>query len=114
MPDQFQYDVFLNHSAKDKSAVRPLVERLRKDGLKVWFGEWELKPGDHLQKKIDDGLENFRVLVLSMSANAFGSNWAQLEAGTFRFRDPLNKERRFISLRLDDTPIEGPLRNPSH
>jgi hypothetical protein len=28
-----------------------------------------------------------------MSANAFGSDWAQLESGTFRFRDPLNKER---------------------
>jgi hypothetical protein len=37
-----------------------------------------------------------------MSANAFGSDWAQLEAGTFRFRDPLNKERRFIPLRFDD------------
>jgi hypothetical protein len=31
-----------------------------------------------------------------------GSDWAQLEAGTFRFRDPLNKEGRFIPLRLDD------------
>jgi hypothetical protein len=49
------------------------------------------------------------VLVLCMSANAFGSDWAQLEAGTFRFRDPLNKERRFIPLRLDDTPIKGSL-----
>jgi hypothetical protein len=29
-----------------------------------------------------------------MSANAFGADWAQLEAGTFRLRDPLNKERR--------------------
>jgi hypothetical protein len=44
-----------------------------------------------------------------MSANAFGSDWAQLEAGTFRFRDPLNKERRFIPLRLDDAPIKGSL-----
>jgi hypothetical protein len=44
-----------------------------------------------------------------MSANAFGSDWAQLEAGTFRFRDPLNRERRFIPLRLDDTPITGTL-----
>ena len=41
--------------------------------------------------------------------NAFGSDWAQLEAGTFRFRDPLNKERRFIPLRLDDAPIKGSL-----
>jgi hypothetical protein len=34
MPDEFQYDVFLSHSAKDKAVVRPLAERLRQDGLK--------------------------------------------------------------------------------
>ena len=32
-----------------------------------------------------------------------------MEAGTFRFRDPLNQQRRFIPLRLDDTPIKGSL-----
>ena len=52
-------------------------------------------------------LERSRVLVLCMSAQAFGSDWAQLEASTFRFLDPLNKERRFIPLRLDDAPIKG-------
>ena len=102
IPDQFQYDVFLSHSAKDKAVVRPLAERLRKDGLKVWFDEWVLKAGDSIPAKIEEGLEHSRVLVLCMSAHAFGSDWAQLEAGTFRFRDPLNKERRFIPLRLDD------------
>ena len=109
MPDEFPYDVFLSHSAKDKAVVRPLAERLRKDGLKVWFDEWVLKPGDSIPAKIEEGLEHSRVLVLCMSANAFGSDWAQLEAGTFRFRDPLNKERRFIPLRLDDAPIKGSL-----
>jgi len=29
----FQHDVFLSHSAKDKAVVRPLAERLRKDEL---------------------------------------------------------------------------------
>jgi len=58
---------------------------------------------------IEEGLERSRVLVLSMSANAFGSDWAQLESGTFRFRDPLNKERRFLPLRLDNAPIKGSL-----
>ena len=89
--------------------VRPLAERLRVDGLKVWFDEWVLKPGDSIPAKIEAGLERSRVLVLCMSANAFGSDWAQLEAGTFRFRDPLNKERRFIPLRLDDAPMKGSL-----
>ena len=113
MPSEFQYDVFLSHSAKDKAVVRPLAERLRADGVKVWFDEWVLKPvvplahrmgeGSGVRAaKIEDGLERSRVLVLCMSANAFGSDWAQLESGTFRFRNPLNQERRFLPLPLDD------------
>jgi hypothetical protein len=116
MPDEtsFTYDVFLSHSSKDKPVVRDIAERLKKD---VWFDEWVL-PQDELRKLeaesslhpssfglhplVEEGLERSRVLVLCMSANAFGSDWAQLESGTFRFRDPLNKERRFLPLRLDD------------
>jgi hypothetical protein len=59
--------------------------------------------------KIEDGLDRSRVLVLCMSANSFGSDWNKLESQTFRFRDPLNKDRRFIPLRLDDTAPKGSL-----
>jgi hypothetical protein len=109
MSEMFLYDLFLSYSLQDKEIVRPIAERLRSDGLKVWFDEWELKPGDSIPAKIEEGLGHSRVLVLCMSANAFGSDWAQLESGTFRFRDPLNKERRFIPLRLYDAPIKGSL-----
>ncbi|MFH1110759.1 MAG: TIR domain-containing protein [Planctomycetota bacterium] len=108
MPE-FAYDVFLSHSSKDKAVVRAVAERLRADGLRVWFDEWEIKAGDSIPAKLEEGLEHSRVLVLCMSASAFGSDWTQLEAGTFRFRDPLNQERRFIPLRLDDAPIKGSL-----
>ena len=37
MPGEFPYDGFLTHSAKDKPVVRDVAERLRKDGLWVWF-----------------------------------------------------------------------------
>ena len=66
-----------------------------------------LKPGDSILAKIEEGLEHSRVLVLCMSANAFGSDWARLENDTYRFKDPLNRERRFIPLRLDDAPLKG-------
>ena len=126
MHNEFSYDVFLSHRAKDKTGVRRLPERLRQDGLKVWFDEWVLKPGDSIPAKIDppplrsygetgERPERSRVLacpaaasrrrgMLCTSANAFGSDWAQLEAGTcgrgnLPFRDPLNRERRFLPLR---------------
>src|SRR5271169_5318650 len=101
MSDEFAFDVFLSHSSKDKAVVRAVAERLRADGLRVWFDEWVLKAGDSIPAKIEDGLERSRVLVLCMSAQALGSDWVQMEGGTFRFRDPLNKECRFIPLRLD-------------
>ena len=100
MADEFPYDVFLSHSANDKPVARDVAERLKKDGLRVCFDEWVLKPGDSIPAKIEEGLERSRLLVLCMSANTFGSDWAQLESGTFRFRDPLNKERRLLPLRL--------------
>jgi hypothetical protein len=72
--------------------VRGLLEY----GLNVWFDEWRIKPGDNSTAKIEEGLEHSGVLVLCMSVHAIGSDWARFEADTFRFRDPLNKERRFI------------------
>ena len=84
MADDFKYDVFLSHSAKDKAVVREVAERLRGDGLRVWFDEWENKTGDSIPAKIAEGLEYSHVLVLCMSAHAFGSDWAQLEYHTDR------------------------------
>lgn len=110
MPDAFQFDVFLSHSSRDKDVVRPLAERLRADGLRVWFDEWEIKYGQSIPGQIDQGLEHSRVLVFCMSANAFGSDWAQLERYTHQFLDPLNKNRRLLPLRLDDAPIKGTLK----
>lgn len=93
MDELFRYVIFLSHSSKDEAVVRPLVERLRKDLFKVWFDDLA---GNSIPTMLEEGLERLRVLVLCMSANAFASDWAQLESRTFRFRDPLIKERRFF------------------
>src|SRR6186713_1360689 len=106
---KFEHDVFVSYSRKDEATVTDIAKRLRDAGLRVWFDRWILKPGDSIPAKIEDGLEHSRVLLLCLSANAFGSDWAALESGTFRFRDPLNRERRFIPVRLDSHGISGSL-----
>jgi hypothetical protein len=98
MGQEFQYDVFLSHSAKDKAVVRPLAERLRQEGLKapILFGIRSSEVG---------------FAQPGMSAQAFGSDWAQLDAGTFRFRDPLNRELHCLALQpfLDGSLAQHPL-----
>lgn len=34
------YGIVLSHSAKDKAAVRPLAERLSRDGRNAWLDAW--------------------------------------------------------------------------
>lgn len=105
----FTHDVFLSYSSVDKLVVRDLAVRLRDRGLRVWLDDWEIQPGDSIPSKIESGLENSSVLVLCMSEHALGSDWPRLESWTFRFRDPLNHNRRFIPLRLDDATPTGSL-----
>src|ERR1700674_5237739 len=97
----FEFDVFLSHSSRDKKVTRELAERLRADGLRVCFDLGKIRDGGNAAANLEYALQHSRVLVLCMSAHAFGTEWIRLETSTLRFRDPLNKERRFIPLRLD-------------
>lgn len=66
-PDGFQFDVFLSHNSGDKPQVRGVAERLRDAGLRVWFDEWVIKPGEDIYLAVERGLEHARVLVLCLS-----------------------------------------------
>ncbi len=122
MPSDFAYDVFLSHSSADEAVVHELAERLRADGVRVWCGGEKTgtvpsRSGTRSLGTVpvfEQALEQSRVLVLCMSAHAFGADWPQLESHTFRFKDPLNKQRRFIPLRLDGAPIPGTLAQFEH
>ena len=75
-----EYDVFVSHASEDKEAVaRPLAEKLRQLGLRVWFDEFELKIGDSLRRKIDKGLANSKFGVVVLSKSFIKKGWANYE-----------------------------------
>ena len=103
-------DVFLSHNSGDKPRVRRLAERLRAAGLRVWFDEWVIRPGDDIYLAVERGLEAARVQVLCLSPAALGSDWVTLERSTVLFRDPTNSGRRFIPLLLAECELPDALR----
>ena len=74
MSTEFQYDVFLSHNQADKPRVRRLAERLRAAGLRVWFDEWVIQPGDDIYLAIERWLEASRVQMLCLSPALLGSD----------------------------------------
>ncbi|MGA2145748.1 MAG: TIR domain-containing protein, partial [Bryobacteraceae bacterium] len=110
MPSDITYDVFLSYSSQDKPRVRALAERLRSAGLRVWFDDWVVRPGDDIYLAVEHGLGAARVQVLCLSPEALASDWVTLERSTVLFRDPGNAGRRFVPLLLANCELPDTLR----
>lgn len=77
-----EYDVFVSHAWEDKKDfVDELVRALRDLNVKVWYDTNEMKWGDSLRKRIDEGLKKsrFGIAVLSPSYIAEGKYWTKAE-----------------------------------
>lgn len=84
------WDVFICHASEDKELVaRPLANELAGYGHRVWLDEAEMRVGDRLRAKIDEGLANSRFGVAILSESFFQKEWtkAELEGLLSRERD---------------------------
>ena len=74
------YDVFICHATEDKDEVaRPLADALVAKNLRVWYDEFELRIGDSLRRKIDQGIARSRFGVVIISSGFFAKDWPQYE-----------------------------------
>jgi hypothetical protein len=75
-----EWDVFISHAHEDKDEiVRPLAHALQELDLRVRFDEFELRIGDSLRRKIDQGIARSAFGVVVLSTAFFAKNWAQYE-----------------------------------
>lgn len=75
-----KWDIFISHASEDKELVaRPLADLLRSSGVTVWLDENELRLGDSLRAKIDQGLAESRYGVVILSRAFFAKDWPQRE-----------------------------------
>lgn len=77
-----EYDVFVSHAWEDKEDfVDEFVDALTKLGIKVWYDKTQIKWGDSMRKRIDEGLKKsrFGVAVLSPYYIADGKYWTKAE-----------------------------------
>lgn len=74
------WDVFISHASEDKDAIaRPLADALRLLGVTVWLDEVEMKIGDSLRRKIDQGIRASRFGLVIFSGAFFAKGWTQYE-----------------------------------
>jgi len=109
-----------SHSAKDKGGGAPAGGRLRNDGLKVWFDEWVSSPATASRRRLRKAGALARAGALHvgpcvrLGLGAVGlsavASARRPKAGTFRFRDPLNRSAAH-SPAARRRPIKAPWRS---
>lgn len=79
MESRFAYDVFLSCASSDKPIVRRLAERLKNDGLRVWFDDWSIHGKTSLVNMIDEILPDHRVAPITCeSTDTFATMWSRV------------------------------------
>ena len=90
---QYIYDVFISHATEDKDdVVRPLAQALIDQNLRVWYDEFELRIGDSLRRKIDEGLAQSRFGIVVLSHAFFEKNWPQYELDGLVTREMIGEQ----------------------
>jgi hypothetical protein len=103
-----EFDFFISHASTDKEAIgRPLKEALEATGSKVWMDETQIRVGDSLRQKIDDGLRRsrFGIVILSRSFLA-GREWTERELNGLFVREEEAGEPRILPIWHDVTKNE--------
>lgn len=75
------YKVFISHSTRDQGLVMSLANLLSKFKVEVFVAEWYLTPGERLDRKVFDQIENADCVVVLLTRNGIRSNWVQQEIG---------------------------------
>lgn len=71
-----RWDVFISHATEDKEDVAlPLAKVLQAAGLRVWLDTIELRVGDSLRAKIDEGLSQSRFGAIVLSPRFLEKKW---------------------------------------
>lgn len=77
-----EYDVFVSHAWEDKeSFADEFVKALRDKGIRVWYDTSQIKWGDSMRDRIDEGLKKskFGIAILSPNYIAEGKYWTKAE-----------------------------------
>ena len=97
--------VFISYASADRTIATRIAESLSTAGLRVWFSEWELQPGDSIASRIEEGLAASDVLLVLLSPNAVQSNWVQHEWHADLDSQLRNRAVTLIPVLIDDCEL---------
>lgn len=90
--------VFLSFGWEDRDLAGRIADALQRHGISTWWSEWEIKAGDSLRRKIDQGIGGCTHFIALLTPTSINRPWVQeeMDAG---FVQKVGRGATFIGLR---------------
>jgi hypothetical protein len=102
----WSWDIFVSHNRKQKPWVRRFVRQCRDSGLRVFFDQDDIGPGEEVVAGIERGLKQSQHVIVVISPEAVSSDWVAFEIAISVGIDPSGSRRKLIPILLEKTPPE--------
>jgi hypothetical protein len=97
--------VFLSYSHDSEEAAARIVQQLRKEGLKVWAAEEQLRPGEPIRPAVERAIADADVVLVLLSKILDETVRWEIDAA-------LRRKIRIIPIRIEDgAPIPKKISN---
>ena len=97
--------VFISYSHADRHFVERLAIDLAHRGIVVWWDEWEIRVGDSLVSKIEEGITSSSYLAIVLSPDSVSSAWVREELNAGLVRQLSEHRVLVLPLLLEDCGI---------
>ena len=92
--------VFLSYTREDRDLAKAIATRMRRLGIDTWWDQWEIRAGDSIVQKINDGLGDCTHFIVLLTPRSIDKPWVKAEMDAAFVRKLTNRVK-FIPLRCD-------------
>jgi hypothetical protein len=96
-----QYDCFISYAGEDRPLVKEIVGALEGASIKVWWDKGQIRLGDRLTQKIDEGLRQSRYGLIIVSPAFTGKRWPESELRALAHRTIRSGHRVILPVLVD-------------
>ena len=78
--------MFVSHASEDHELAERIATVLTQNGTPAWYDGWEIRLGDSIRQKVDEGLQDCRALLVVLTKTSVEKEWvkSEVDAGFIR------------------------------